>query len=134
MKQGKTGKFVQVQLSQKTIAALQEYLDEERLECLSDIDFKTSYVCYGRRFGRKKPMTVRNWSNIIKEYVFEIGLDPNEISTHSLRKTIPTIMIRNGATVQHCKHILGHENISNTARYLDISEMKALDFKRKLSI
>ena len=64
-----------------------------------------------------------------------VGIDPVEISSHSTRKTIPTILYKeSGGNLKACKEILGQKNISNTAAYIGVSEDEAFKLKRSIII
>ena len=60
---------------------------------------------------------------IIKKRAFEIGLK-KDISPHTLRHSIATHMLENGADLRIIQEFLGHENIGTTQIYTHLTNQK----------
>ncbi|MCL6596692.1 MAG: tyrosine-type recombinase/integrase [Firmicutes bacterium] len=56
------------------------------------------------------------------------GLDPARMRPHNFRRTAATTLLRQGASLEHVRAILGHSDVSTTARYLglDVGDLKAV--------
>lgn len=128
VKQMKTGTWVDVELSEKTIEGLSSYLaSKDYLE-------PSDYLFQGRKRTGRAISTVQ-WRRLLKNYVSEVGIDPIDISTHSIRKTIPTLVYqKSGGNVRACQMLLGHKSLQHTENYLSISQQQALDLKRLVNI
>lgn len=74
------------------------------------------------RQGSKKPIT-RNLANtILHRAAVNAGINPRRIGTHSMRKTFASRMWRSpyiGGDMAKMARLLGHQNYSNTLRYLE---------------
>ena len=57
-----------------------------------------------------------------------VGLDPARVRPHNFRRTAATTLLRQGASLEHVRAILGHSDVSTTARYLglDVGDLKAV--------
>lgn len=67
------------------------------------------------------PISSRRLSSLVKNYALSAGID--DLSTHSLRHYFATRLIEKGASLRVTQELLGHEDISTTAIYLDIVPM-----------
>lgn len=80
----KTKKYTEVYLNDSVKEALKEYLDSVELE-------EDDYLFPSREKdenGKKKPLSVRSVSNVLKQMAKEIGIDEKyDIASHSMRKT-----------------------------------------------
>lgn len=94
---------------------LEIYLTKYRNELLKS---KTSdYVFLSNRADK---MTRQCFFEIIKKIALEKGIK-TEFSPHTLRHSFATHMIENGADLRSVQELLGHENISTTQIYTNIS-------------
>ncbi len=100
--QKKTGKPVQIQLGERTIKALEEFLESK--------DESTEYLFTGRQSRKtEKPVTDVLWRKRLKQYCEELGIDNKEISTHSTRKTVPTLLGNQG-NIKAAQLLLNHKS------------------------
>ena len=67
----------------------------------------------------------------IKWWASLIQLDPTPYSTHSLRRTKPHFMFREGVDIAYISELLGHKDTSTTLRYLGITLEEARYFAQK---
>lgn len=71
------------------------------------------------------------YRKLVKDWCRLIHLDPSQYSTHSLRRTRPSIMYRRTGNLRAIQLLLGHGDIGMTQRYLGIEEEDALDLARQ---
>ena len=127
--QRKTGNHVEAELSDRTIQALSSYLISRQ-----GAEPKNPLFPGRKRTGTS--ITPAQWRRILKGYAEAIGLkDLDEISSHSLRKTIPTLLYqRSGGNLKACQILLGHTSLSHTEKYLSVSQNQAFDLKRLVDL
>ena len=70
---------------------------------------------------------IKSWANLI-------NIDPTPYSTHSLRRTKPHFMFREGVDIAYISELLGHKDTSTTLRYLGITLEEARYFAQKHDI
>lgn len=105
-------------------------LDENLSKIMRDywIEYKTSeYLFEGGKGGKYSVSSVQK---IIKDATERLGIK-KRISTHSIRHSAITHMIKNGANLRVVQKLAGHKNINTTANYVkiydaDIMEMDGL--------
>lgn len=108
---GKGSKERLVPIYKAAIALIDNYLINERAEVEESALFLTER---GTRMNR-----IGIWK-IIKKYAKDAGITKN-ISPHSIRHSFATHMLENGADLRMIQELMGHSNISDTNRYLQIS-------------
>ena len=52
--------------------------------------------------------------------------DKSDFSTHSVRKTLPSVIYAKTQSSEICRRLLGHANISATSSYLGIEDSDAI--------
>lgn len=122
-----------VKLSEEVHDILMDYLMNREYE--NDALFLNhDRTHYGKR------VTTRTIRRVVKELLRRIGIDDKRYTTHSLRHSMATNLIRHGRSLEEAKQILRHKDISTTQLYnhsLKRSEnngeliMSELLFKRK---
>ncbi len=81
------------------------------------------------------PITHRQYSRIVKGWMSSLGEeDLNNYSTHSIRKTKPSVIYQKTQSPEICRRLLGHSNISATSTYLGIEDSDALEVARNINI
>jgi len=97
-------------------AALKDYLPA-RQACLADTKKITSALLLNKRGGR---LTTRSVGRIIKKIAVAKGLSP-DVHPHTLRHAFGTHMLEEGADLRAIQEMLGHERLSTTQRYTQLS-------------
>jgi integrase/recombinase XerC len=97
-------------------SALKSYLPARQL-VLSDARKNTSALLVNRRGGR---LTTRSVGRIIKKIAIAKGLSP-DVHPHTLRHAFGTHMLEEGADLRAIQEMLGHERLSTTQRYTQLS-------------
>ena len=120
VKQKKTGKnTLNIPLSKNSQDVIKKYL--------LDRD-KDSWIFTGNKSHYTKlPITQKQYSRIVKGWFSLLGVeDTSDFSTHSLRKTLPSVIYAKTQSPEICRRLLGHANISATSSYLGIEDSDAI--------
>jgi len=119
VKQTKTSKVVQCDLSDKTRAALADWLN-----------LNPEMTPKDRVFA----ITTRQHQRIIKGWCALLKLDGALYSTHSIRRTKPAHLYAKTKNLAACKELLGHANVSATGFYLGVTGDDARELARQFPI
>ena len=76
----------------------------------------------------------RQYARILEGWVEEIGLDPSEFGTHSMRRTKATLIYRRTKNLRAVQLLLGHSKLESTVRYLGIEVDDALEISEQTEI
>jgi integrase/recombinase XerC len=96
--------------------ALTAYLPV-RQSVLSETRKNTPALLINQRGGR---LTTRSVGRIIKKIAVAKGLSP-DVHPHTLRHAFGTHMLEEGADLRAIQELLGHERLSTTQRYTQLS-------------
>jgi integrase/recombinase XerC len=97
-------------------AALTAYLPA-RQQLLAATRKTTNGLLINRRGGR---LTTRSVGRIVKQIAVAKGLSP-DVHPHTLRHAFGTHMLEEGADLRAIQELLGHERLSTTQRYTQMS-------------
>jgi integrase/recombinase XerC len=111
---GKKERYVPFGGSART--ALVSYLPL-RQKTLADTLKSTPALLVNQRGGR---LTTRSVGRIVKKIAVAQGLSP-EIHPHTLRHAFGTHLLEEGADLRSIQELLGHERLSTTQRYTQLS-------------
>jgi len=64
----------------------------------------------------------------------ELGLDPADCGTHSMRRTKATLIYRRTKNLRAVQLLLGHAKLESTVRYLGIEVDDALEISEQTEI
>ena len=81
------------------------------------------YIFTGQAGGKYSPVSVRA---ILKKAISKTDIDKH-ITTHSLRHSCLTQLIKNGVDLRTVQKIAGHKNINSTANYIKIIDSDILN-------
>jgi integrase/recombinase XerC len=113
---GKGKKERYVPFGGSAVAALGGYLPA-RQKLLAETKKATPALLINRRGGR---LTVRSVGRIVKKIAVAKGLSP-DVHPHTLRHAFGTHMLEEGADLRAIQEMLGHERLSTTQRYTQLS-------------
>jgi len=113
---GKGKKQRYVPLEGAAAEALQAYR-QRRQQLLNAAGKSTRRLFINRRGG---PLTTRSVGRIVKQIAVSRGL-PSDIHPHTLRHAFGTHMLSEGADLRAIQELLGHERLSTTQRYTQLS-------------
>lgn len=115
---GKGSKERIVPINDLAIKYLKIYVKDYRYKLVKTE--QNNYV-YLNNHGKK--MTRQGVFKMIKKRTFETGIK-KDVSPHTLRHSIATHMLENGADLRIIQEFLGHENISTTQIYTHLTNQK----------
>ena len=115
---GKGSKERIIPLSDTAIKYLKIYVKDYRQKLVKN---EINNYVYLNNHGKK--MTRQGVFKIIKKRSSEIGIK-KDISPHTLRHSIATHMLENGADLRIIQEFLGHESISTTQIYTHLTNTK----------
>jgi integrase/recombinase XerC len=113
---GKGKKERYVPFGHSVRAALAAYLPA-RQRMLGERKKNSSALLLNQRGGR---LTTRSVGRIIKQIAVAKGLSP-DVHPHTLRHAFGTHMLEEGADLRAIQEMLGHERLSTTQRYTQLS-------------
>src|SRR5450432_4785983 len=113
---GKGKKERYVPFGDPVTSALAAYLPARQLT-LSESRKSTPALLINQRGGR---LTTRSVGRIIKKIAVAKGLSP-DVHPHTLRHAFGTHMLEEGADLRAIQEMLGHERLSTTQRYTQLS-------------
>lgn len=76
----------------------------------------------------------RQYARILEGWVTELGLDPADYGTHSMRRTKATLIYRRTKNLRAVQLLLGHSKLESTVRYLGIEVDDALEISEQTEI
>jgi len=124
--QQKTGRSVQFELTEQTRNAAAKLIKQASLGG-NDYLFKS-------QFKKSEHLSTRQYARIVKKWVLDIGLDPYEYGTHSLRRTKVSLIYRQTKNIRAIQLLLGHAKIESTVRYLGFEVDDALEMSENMDI
>ncbi len=130
IKQKKTSRRVSCRLSEFTMDLVDRWVRTRKLES-NDPLFPSRAT---DKLGNLKPLSDKMYRNIVKEIAYKAGLDWELYSSHSLRRTKPSIVYGKTRDIETCRQLLGHSNVASTSLYLNISAEDALNKAEALNI
>jgi integrase/recombinase XerC len=119
---GKGKKERYVPFGDSVKSALAEYLPT-RLQMLTAREKNTNALLINQRGGR---LTTRSAGRIVKKIAVAKGLPP-DVHPHTLRHAFGTHMLEEGADLRAIQEMLGHERLSTTQRYTQLSMKHVLE-------
>ncbi len=113
---GKGKKQRYVPLEGAAAEALEAYR-QRRQQLLNAAGKTTRRLFINQRGG---PLTTRSVGRIVKQVAVQKGL-PSDIHPHTLRHAFGTHMLSEGADLRAIQELLGHERLSTTQKYTQLS-------------
>jgi integrase len=126
VQQQKTGRPVQFEITEQTRDAICAWLDMAKLS--------GSAYPFPSRIKSSLHLSTRQYARIVEGWIIDIGLDPNNYGTHSLRRTKPTLIYKRTKNLRAVQILLGHTKLESTVRYLGIEVDDALEIAEQTEI
>ena len=118
--EGKGNKERMVPLPKNVLDLLNFYIDFIRKNIIkkskNELNSNKNYLFINIYSGELKPITRQALWGILKRILLQAGINKN-ISPHSLRHSLATHLLKNGANIRSLQLLLGHEQISTVQVY-----------------
>lgn len=124
--QHKTQRPVQFEITPATRDAVQAWI---KLAELKSDDF-----LFPSRIHASPHLGTRQYARILGSWVHDLGLDPADYGTHSMRRTKATLIYRRTKNLRAVQLLLGHSKLESTGRYLRIEVDDALEISEQTEI
>ncbi len=124
--QHKTQRPVQFEITPATREAVQSWI---KLAGLKSDDY-----LFPSRIHNSPHLGTRQYARILGDWVHDLGLDPADYGTHSMRRTKATLIYRRTKNLRAVQLLLGHSKLESTVRYLGIEVDDALEISEQTEI
>ena len=124
--QQKTGLPVQFEITEQTRESISSWINHAEL--MSD-----DYLFKGRN-RISSHISTRQYARLVDNWVRDIGLDPAEYGTHSMRRRKASIIYRRTKNLRAVQILLGHTKMESTVKYLGIEVDDALEMAEQTEI
>jgi hypothetical protein len=117
---------VQFEITPATREALHKWIKQAGL--------KSEDFLFPSRIHDSPHLGTRQYARILEGWVEELGLDPADYGTHSMRRTKATLIYRRTKNLRAVQLLLGHLKLESTVRYLGIEVDDALEISEQTEI
>ena len=128
VKQKKTGKTtLNIPLSKNSLDVIKKHL----------VDKEQDDFIFMGQMGHfmRKPICSQQYARIVKGWMKKLGVeDTSEYSTHSMRKTKPSVIYDKTHNVDAVRRLLGQQSVTATSSYLGVTDNSALELARTINI
>jgi len=124
--QHKTQRPVQFEITTTTRDALQSWVKAAGL--------RSEDFLFPSRLHSSPYLGTRQYARILDHWVEQLGLDPADYCTHSVRRTKAPLIYRRTKNLRAVQLLLGHSKLESTVRYLGIDVDDALEISEQTEI
>ncbi len=124
--QQKTHQPVQFEITEQTRESIANWIDCENLNN-GDYLFKS-------RINNSPHLSTRQYARIVNSWISQIGLQPADYGTHTLRRTKASLIYRRTKNLRAVQLLLGHTKLESTVRYLGIEVDDALEMAEQTEV
>ena len=124
--QQKTERPVQFEITEQTRKSISEWLQLATL--------RSDSFLFPSRLHESPHLSTRQYARIVNDWVEEIGLDPINYGTHTMRRTKASLIYRRTKNLRAVQLLLGHTKLESTVRYLGIEVDDALEMAEQTEV
>ena len=124
--QQKTERPVQFEITEQTRKSISEWLQLATL--------RSDSFLFPSRLHESPHLSTRQYARIVNDWVEEIGLDPVNYGTHTMRRTKASLIYRRTKNLRAVQLLLGHTKLESTVRYLGIEVDDALEMAEQTEV
>jgi len=108
------------------------YINDACAEAINEYLFvRKSIVAADRRAfflsSRRTRISTSTIHNLVKKHLSAAGIDSSKYSSHKLRHTAATLMLKSGVDVRTLQELLGHEHLNTTQIYTHVENSSLRD-------
>ena len=81
--------------------------------------------------SRRTRISTSTIHSLVKKHLFAAGLDSTRYSSHKLRHTAATLMLKSGVDVRTLQELLGHEHLNTTQIYTHVENSSLRDAAKR---
>jgi integrase len=104
------------------------------LKWIKQAGLRSEDFLFPSRIHDSPHLGTRQYARILESWVEELGLDPADYGTHSVRRTKATLIYRRTKNLRAVQLLLGHSKLESTVRYLGIEVDDALEIAEQTEI
>ena len=93
-----------------------QLLPKNKEQGVMSVGARTNYLFFSQYKNKLKPMSRQYFWQTLKKILMLAGLTRN-VTPHSLRHSLATHLLKNGADIRSLQMLLGHENLSTVQIY-----------------
>lgn len=124
--QRKTHRPVQFEITPQTKDALENWIGRAKL--------RAGDYLFPSRVKPGEHLSTRQYARIVNKWVTEIGLEPSNYGTHTMRRTKASLIYRRTKNLRAVQLLLGHTRLESTVRYLGIEVDDALEIAEQTEV
>jgi len=124
--QQKTERPVQFEITEQTRKSISDWLQLAML--------RSDNFLFPSRLHESPHLSTRQYARIVNDWVEEIGLDPINYGTHTMRRTKASLIYRRTKNLRAVQLLLGHTKLESTVRYLGIEVDDALEMAEQTEV
>jgi len=117
---GKGNKERIVYINDACADAINDYLGIRK--SIAAVDKKALFLS-----NRRIRISTSTIHSLVKKHLLAAGLDSSKYSSHKLRHTAATLMLKSGVDVRTLQELLGHEHLNTTQIYTHIENSSLRD-------
>ena len=117
---GKGNKERIVYINDACAEAINDYL--ECRKHIASVDKRAFFLS-----SRRTRISTSTIHSLVKKHLLASGLDSSKYSSHKLRHTAATLMLKSGVDVRTLQELLGHEHLNTTQIYTHIESSSLRD-------
>jgi len=122
-------------VQQKTAQPVRSELTEQTREAVETWITKAKptghQFLFPSRITQSPHISTRQYTRIVKRWIFLAGLAPGDYGTHTLRRTKATLIYRRTKNLRAVQLLLGHTKLESTVRYLGVEVEDALEISEQ---
>ena len=124
--QRKTRRPVRFEIAGQAREALKRWIKEA--------DLRSQQYLFPSVLRKGQHLSTRQYARLVRDWIAEIGLNPMDYGTHSLRRTKATLIYRRTKNLRAVQLLLGHSKLESTVRYLGIEVEDALEMAERTEV
>lgn len=122
-------RLIQQKTAEPITAVLSAFTRSAIVQWLAKPGLKNEDWLFPGRNGQ--PLTTNHLRRLVKKWAVTLDLDPEDYSSHSLRRSKPAHMYDQGVRPEMLRLLLGHKSLKSTQEYLGIDRHQALALARQ---